>query len=79
MQSANKKRLMREVMSVPDEIVPNLTRIIRLLKKELPQNGKKDSARGSLKGIWKGSRIDNSIIADSKRTLFPYEYSHSNL
>jgi hypothetical protein len=29
--------------------------------------------RGSLKGIWKGSNIDESLLAESKKSLFSYE------
>ena len=29
--------------------------------------------RGSVKGIWKGSLIDDSLYEESKKSLFPYE------
>jgi hypothetical protein len=35
--------------------------------------GTKKGKRGSLKGIWKGSQIDESLFNEAKKSLFPYE------
>ena len=37
------------------------------------EKGEKEN-RGSLKGIWKGSQIDESLFLDAKKSVFPYEY-----
>jgi len=55
-------------------MMPKIYRIIHILKMELIPKTKKLGVRGSLKGIWKGSQIDEDIFVESKKSLFPYEY-----
>jgi len=33
----------------------------------------KSRVRGSLKRIWKGSQIDETLFIEAKKFLFPYE------
>lgn len=54
--------------------MPKLYRIIHLLATELMPKTKKTGNRGSLKGIWKGSQIDESLLLAATKSLFPYEY-----
>jgi len=68
-----KKMLLKEIEGLPEEIMPKLYRIIRVLKSELIPKEKKP--RGSLKGIWKGSQIDDTLIFEAKKSLFPYNYT----
>ncbi|TAN43535.1 MAG: hypothetical protein EPN22_09950 [Nitrospirae bacterium] len=72
MQAAYKDKILREIEKIPDDKMPNLYRIIHLLTNELSSVGKK---RASLKGIWKGSKVDDAMFAEAKKTLFPYERS----
>jgi len=55
-------------------MLPKLYKIIHLLKVELMQAPKGEKGRSSLKGIWKGSQIDDSLFIEAKKSLFPYEH-----
>lgn len=69
-----KEKILKEIEKVPDDKMPGLYKIIHLLTDELISGAKKTGKRGSLKGIWKGSQIDNSLFIEAKKSLFPYEY-----
>ncbi|HHT9114720.1 MAG TPA: hypothetical protein ACFYD0_15570 [Candidatus Wunengus sp. YC65] len=73
MQIDYKKKILQEIEKVPDEKLANMYRIIHLLTGELTAGTKKTGKRVSLKGIWKGSQIDDSVFAEAKKSLFPYE------
>ena len=73
MESIYKEKLLQEIEELPDEIVPNLYRVIHVLKNELMPKTEKYRNSGSLKGIWKGSRIDDEMFTEAKKSLFPYE------
>lgn len=73
MQVDYKKKILQEIEKVPDEKLANMCRIVHLLTGELMAGTKKTGKRVSLKGIWKGSQIDDSIFAEAKKSLFPYE------
>ena len=73
MQVDYKKKILQEIEKVPDEKLANMYRIIHLLIGELMEGTKKTGKRVSLKGIWKGSKIDDSLFAEAKKSLFPYE------
>ena len=55
-------------------MMPKLYKIIHVLATELMPKKKETGNRGSLKGIWKGSQIDESSFLDARKSLFPYEY-----
>ena len=74
MISTYKEKILKELEGVPEEMMPKLYRIIHLLATELIPNAKETGNRGSLKGIWKGSQIDESLFLEAKKSLFPYEY-----
>ncbi len=74
MPSTYKEKLIEEIKNTPEEMLPKLYKIIHLLKVELMQAPKGKKGRGSLKGIWKGSQIDESLFIEAKKSLFPYEY-----
>jgi hypothetical protein len=65
-----KEKILEEIEGFPEDKMSKLYRIIRLLVTELRKTGN----RGSLKGLWKGSRINESLFIEAKKTLFPYEY-----
>jgi mRNA-degrading endonuclease YafQ of YafQ-DinJ toxin-antitoxin module len=74
MLSTYKERILREIERVPESKMPKLYRVIHLLATELMPETKKAAKRGSLKGIWKGAQIDESLFIEAKKSLFPYEY-----
>jgi len=74
MLSIYKEKILKELEGVPGEMMPKLYRIIHLLANELIPKKKQKRNRGSLKGIWKGSQIDEELFLESKKSLFPYEY-----
>ena len=73
MASSYKDRLLKEIDEFPEEAIPKLYQVLQLLRTELIQKGNKSCLRGSLKGIWKGSQIDDELFHQAKKSLFPYE------
>ncbi len=74
MLSIYKEKILKELEGVPGEMMPKLYRIIHLLATELIPKTKQTGKRGSLKGIWRGSQIDEALFLESKKSLFSYEY-----
>ena len=74
MASPYKKKILKEIEKIPDEKIPRLYKVIHLLTAELILKTKRTGNRGSLKGIWKGSDIDESLLIKARKSLFPYEY-----
>lgn len=74
MEATYKERMLKEIEQIPEEKMPKLYRIIHLLSAELISKTKKTENRGSLKGIWKGSKINESLFVEAKKSIFPYEY-----
>ena len=74
MASPYKKKILEEIKKIPDEKIPRLYKVIHLLTTELISKTKRTGNRGSLKGIWKGSDIDESLLIKARKSLFPYEY-----
>lgn len=73
MQTGYKEKIMEEIEKIPDNKLANMYRIIHLLTGELAEGAEKSGKRVSLKGIWKGSQIDDAFFTESKKSLFPYE------
>jgi len=73
MQTGYKEKILKEIEKVPPDKLPNLYRIIHLLTKEIVAGTEKTGQRVSLKGIWKGSHIDDSLFDEARASLFPYE------
>ena len=74
MATTYKQKLIGEINAVPENLLPRFYRIMHILRTELTRQATTTRARGSLKGIWKGSNIDESLLAESKKSLFTYEY-----
>jgi len=74
MLSTYKEKILKELEGVPGEMMPKIYRIIHLLTTELIPKANETGNRGSLKGIWKGSQIDESLFLEAKKSLFPYEH-----
>lgn len=73
MQVDYKKKILQEIEEIPYNKLANVYKIIHVLTGELKEGSKKTGRRISLKGIWKGSQIDESLFSEAKKTLFPYE------
>lgn len=72
-QSAYRKKLLKEIEELPDNMVPTLYQIIHLLKTGWSSRTNRSGQRGSLHGIWKGSQIDDAWSREARESLFPYE------
>ncbi len=73
MASTYKEKLIKEIEETPQEIIPELYEMMHHLRDELMQKARTPGKRGSLKGIWKGSRVDEKLFSEAKSSLFPYE------
>lgn len=73
MPSTYKEKLLEEINEFPDETIFKLYRIIHILGAELTPKTKRGGIRGSLKGIWRGTRIDAKLFPEAKKSLFLYE------
>jgi hypothetical protein len=73
MLSTYKEKILKELEGVPREIMPKIHKIIHLIATELIPKTKETGNRGSLKGIWKGSQVDESLFLEARKSLFPYE------
>lgn len=75
MLTSYKEKILQEIEKIPDNKLGNIYKIIHLLTGEIAAGAKKTGARASLRGIWKGSQIDESLFTEAKKSLFPYEKS----
>ena len=68
MLSTYKEKILKELEGVPMEMMPKLYKIIHLLATELIPKTKETGKRGSLKGIWKGSQVDDSLFLEARKS-----------
>jgi len=73
MYSIYREKILKEIEKVPEDKIPRLLRMIHLLTTETTPKRKKPGKRGSLKGIWKRSQIDESLFDEAKKSLFLFE------
>jgi len=73
MPSTYKERLLKEIEGFPEEKICKLYKIVHILRVELMQAAREPGIRGSLKGIWRDSQIDESLFLEAKKSLFSYE------
>lgn len=73
MQTSYKEKILQEIEKIPDDKLGNVYKIIHLLTDEIIAGARKPGKRSSLRGIWKGSQIDDSLLTEAKKSLFPYE------
>ncbi len=73
--SEYKNKLLDEVKELPEEMASRIYKIVHLIKLEFSADSKVQE-RGSLKGIWKGSQIDEDIFKRAQNSLFPYEHKN---
>ncbi|MBI5140725.1 MAG: hypothetical protein HZA20_00860 [Nitrospirae bacterium] len=67
-----KERILREIEKIPPAKLVDMYRIVHILSNEMATYSNNKSLP-SLKGIWKGNRIDDSVIAEARESLYPYE------
>jgi len=67
------EKILKDIEEAPEDKKPILYKIIYLLVKKLKPVSKITKKRGSLKGIWKDSQIDESLFTKAKKSLFTYE------
>jgi hypothetical protein len=73
MSQVYKEKILRDINEIPVDMLPKFYKIVHLLKKELVSPASKSGRRNSLKGIWKGSEIDDRLLDEARRSLFNYE------
>ena len=73
MLPAYKERILNELEEIPNESLPIVYKIIHLIASKFILKQKKMERRNSLKGIWRGSQLDDSLFLKAKKSLFPYE------
>lgn len=73
MLPAYKERILTELEGIPDESLPFVYKLIHLISSKFFIKQKKMERRNSLKGIWSGSQIDDSLFLRAEESLFPYE------
>ena len=71
MISIYRKKILKEIEDIPEDKIPKLYKIIHIVTSELMNKPKKSENRGSLKGIWKGSNIDEKLFYEAKKSIFP--------
>lgn len=69
-----KKKLLGEIDAVPENLLPRFYRIIHTLRKELVHQSEVTPTRGSLRGIWGATEIEESLISAAKKSVFSYEH-----
>lgn len=73
MATTYKQKLIGEINSLPEELIPRFYRIVRTLRSELSNKAVVMPKRGSLRGIWGNLDIEESRIVAAKKSLFFYE------
>jgi len=73
MPSTYKEKLIDEIETIPEKMLPRFYRIVSILKTELYESERKTASTNTLKGIWKGSDVDEKLFEEAKKSLFPYE------
>ncbi|MBF0491240.1 MAG: hypothetical protein HQM15_00475 [Deltaproteobacteria bacterium] len=68
-----KQILIEEIQATPPDLIPKIYKIFHFLKDEFSEELPSSEKRGSVKGIWKDSLIDDSLYEEAKKSLFPYE------
>jgi len=68
-----KERIINDINDIPVDMLPKFYKFLHLLKTELLNTKPEPKQRGSLKGIWKGSEIDDQLFEDAKSSMFSYE------
>jgi len=73
MSHVYKEKILKDINDIPVDMLPRFYKIVHLLKNELIHDKKKPGKRYSLKGIWKGTEIDDQLFEDAKKSMFSYK------
>ncbi|HOK29972.1 MAG TPA: hypothetical protein PLH42_05255 [bacterium] len=65
-----KEEILKDIEKIPAEKLPRFYIIIHTLIKEFSPKQKEET---TLKGLWKGSQVDDSLFDEAKKSLFSYE------
>jgi hypothetical protein len=71
--SVYREKLLREIEDMPEDMMPTFYRIFRILKTGWMPKRRKSGHRGSLKGVWRGSQLDDALFREARNSLYPYE------
>jgi len=66
-----KEEILKDMEKIPIEKLPRFYIIIHALIKEFSSS--KNKEKPTLKGLWKGSQINDSLFDEAKKSLFFYE------
>ena len=72
MATIYKKKIFKEIDTIPEKHLKSIYNIIHLFKNELGMATKRSTKKETLAGIWKGSQIDEELIGEAKKSVFPY-------
>jgi mRNA-degrading endonuclease RelE of RelBE toxin-antitoxin system len=72
MSTVYKRKIIKEIETIPEKHYKTLYKIIQLLNDELKSQDSKKKLT-SLAGIWKGSHIEDDLIKAAKKSMFPFE------
>ena len=72
MATTYKQKLIGEINSLPEDLIPRFYRIVRTLRSELMNQTEVKTKRGSLRGIWGNLEIDETDISAARKSLFSY-------
>jgi hypothetical protein len=73
MSELYKEKILKDINDIPIDMLPKFYKIVHILKTELINTKRKSNHRNSLKGIWKGSEIDDQLFEEAKKSVFKYE------
>jgi hypothetical protein len=73
MATIYKKKILKEIETIPEKHLKSIYNIIHLFNNELNMATKKNVHAETLAGIWKGKQITDDLIKEAKKSVFPYE------
>jgi hypothetical protein len=68
-----KQKIINELEGLSEYRLSKVYKIIHLLNTEILPESKKENNLKSLFGIWRGIKINESMIDEAEKSLFPYE------
>jgi hypothetical protein len=71
MATIYKKKILKEIETIPEKHLKSIYNIVHLFKNELNIATKKNAKTETLAGIWKGSQINEDLIEEAKKSIFP--------
>ncbi len=72
MATIYKKKILKEIEMIPEKHLKSIYNVIHLFKNELNMATKINTKKETLAGIWAGNQIDEELIEEAKKSVFPY-------